>query len=76
MKVEQDFIEGVHFYYNESRFIVFTEKYHLERGSCCGNGCKNCPYDYENVPEPIRRELLKNRRLKDLNSLEDGGVTA
>lgn len=23
---------------------VFTRWYHLKRGSCCGNGCRHCPY--------------------------------
>lgn len=23
---------------------VFSRWYHLKRGSCCGNGCRNCPY--------------------------------
>lgn len=27
----------------DGRF-VFTKKYHLDRGYCCGNGCINCPY--------------------------------
>ena len=47
-------IEGADFYYNENGFIVLTEKYHLDRGHCCGNGCKHCPYEYVNVPEPKR----------------------
>jgi len=35
--------------------MVFTEKYHLEKGFCCGNGCKHCPYEFENVPvEAVR----------------------
>lgn len=28
----------------ENNKHVFTQWYHLKRGSCCGNGCKNCPY--------------------------------
>lgn len=55
-------IEGIHFYINEEGFVVLTEKYHLERGYCCGNGCKHCPYQYERVPEPKRSELLKQAR--------------
>lgn len=51
-------VEGVHYYINEDGLIVLTEKYHLERGYCCGNGCKHCPYEYERVPEPKRTELL------------------
>lgn len=44
-------IEGEDFYYNEHGYIVLTAQYHLERGSCCGNGCRHCPYDHVNVPE-------------------------
>ncbi|WP_317258945.1 DUF5522 domain-containing protein [Hymenobacter tibetensis] len=24
--------------------MVFTEQYHRRRGSCCGNGCRHCPW--------------------------------
>jgi len=51
-------IENIHYYTNEDGLIVFTERYLRERGYCCGNGCKHCPYKYENVPEPKRSELL------------------
>jgi hypothetical protein len=53
--------EGVDFYYNPDGLMVLTEKYHLERGYCCGNGCRHCPYDYKNVPEPRRTKLLAER---------------
>lgn len=52
-------IEGEDFYYNEQGYMVLTEKFHLKKGTCCGNGCKHCPYQYSNVPEPKRTELLK-----------------
>ena len=32
------------------------------RNICCGNGCLNCPYDYVNVEEPKKSELLKKRQ--------------
>lgn len=54
--------EGVDFYYNEMGYIVLTAQYHLEKGSCCGNGCLHCPFDYINVPEPRKSELLAERR--------------
>ncbi|WP_297817592.1 DUF5522 domain-containing protein [Segetibacter sp.] len=38
-----------------------TEKYHLKRGFCCGNGCKHCPYNFEKVSEPKRSELIKKK---------------
>ncbi|HNA96980.1 MAG TPA: DUF5522 domain-containing protein [Chitinophagaceae bacterium] len=41
--------------------FVFSAQYHLEKGYCCGNGCLHCPYHYENVPEPKKTELLKER---------------
>ena len=57
-------VEGEDFYYNEDGYIVLTEKYHLQKGTCCGNGCKHCPYDFVNVPEQKRNELLKSLRQK------------
>ena len=36
-------------YYMENGRLVFTEWYHLKRGYCCGNNCRHCPYNHENV---------------------------
>lgn len=36
-------------YYMENGFMVFTEAYHSARGRCCGNACRHCPFDHENV---------------------------
>jgi hypothetical protein len=52
-----NWIEGEDFYYNEQGFIVLTARYHLDRGHCCGNGCRHCPYEYKNVPESKRCSL-------------------
>jgi Family of unknown function (DUF5522) len=51
-------VEGVDFYYSELGYVVLTAKFHMEKGVCCGNGCRHCPYKYKNVPEPKRSELL------------------
>jgi Family of unknown function (DUF5522) len=32
------------YYFNSQGLMVFTEKYHLKRGNCCGSGCKHCPF--------------------------------
>lgn len=32
-------------YYMENGFLVFTAKYLKNRGFCCGNGCRHCPYE-------------------------------
>jgi len=55
-------LEEIDFYYNSDGYMVLTEKYHLEKGYCCGNGCVHCPYDYENVPEPKKSALLEKRK--------------
>lgn len=38
--------EGVDFYI-ENGLYVFTQKYLLERGFCCQNGCRHCPYGFK-----------------------------
>jgi hypothetical protein len=32
-------------WYFENGFMVFTAAYHLKRGTCCGSGCRHCPYE-------------------------------
>ena len=64
-----ELIEGIHYYINEEGKFVFTEQYHIEKGYCCGFGCKHCPYDYENVPEPARSKLLETRKKFDPDNL-------
>ena len=56
-----ELIEGLHYYFNEIGLLVFTKQYHLDKGYCCGMGCLHCPYDYESVPLPQKKELLKKR---------------
>jgi hypothetical protein len=36
-------IENVH-YYKEGNKVVFTALYLLQRGFCCKNNCRHCPY--------------------------------
>ena len=36
--------EGIHYYMDGER-VVFTALFHIQRGQCCGNGCRHCPYD-------------------------------
>jgi hypothetical protein len=57
--MKQQLIEGIDFYYTQQGLIVLREKYHLERGYCCGHGCRHCPYNYENVCEPKQSELRR-----------------
>ncbi len=48
-------------YAGSDGLVIFTAEYLLQRGYCCGNGCRNCPYNYKAVPEPRRTCLLKDR---------------
>ena len=37
-------VEGLDFYF-EDGLMVLTRHYLLNRGYCCSNGCRHCPYD-------------------------------
>jgi len=36
-------------HYFENGLLVYTAAYHLQRGSCCGSGCRHCPYEPRHV---------------------------
>jgi Family of unknown function (DUF5522) len=58
---KKEFIKDVD-YYLEDGFVIFTEKYHLDRGECCGNNCRHCPY---------KKPVIKgNKMLADDNKNE------
>ena len=38
-------------YYIENGFLVMTEYYLKNRGYCCENGCRHCPYGFEKKEE-------------------------
>jgi hypothetical protein len=46
-------LEDDEFYMENGKFVL-TERYHLRRGHCCGNGCRHCPYEHEAVPSKTR----------------------
>ena len=41
---KKEFIGGIHYYLEDGK-VIFTEKYHIDRGQCCGEKCRHCPYD-------------------------------
>ena len=49
-------------YYLENGKVVFTPKYHIERGYCCGSGCRHCPYEPKHIIGNI--ELENKRKIK------------
>lgn len=42
-------VEGVDYYIDRLGRVVFLAAYHRRRGTCCGNKCRNCPFDWQNV---------------------------
>ncbi len=59
--------EQIDFYFNEDGLMVLAEKFLLERGYCCGNGCLHCPYDHINVL-PLKKDLKKPAKTKNENT--------
>tara|TARA_B100000427_G_C15404635_1_gene549227 strand:- start:650 stop:826 length:177 start_codon:yes stop_codon:yes gene_type:complete len=39
-----DKLDKKYYYYAKEGYIIFTKEYHLNRGYCCNNNCKHCPY--------------------------------
>ena len=64
--------ENIH-YYKDGERVVFTTLFHIQRGQCCGNGCRHCPYEpkykKKNVVLAEKFSIFKN--MKDLQHLED-----
>jgi|TARA_R110001583_G_scaffold4356_10_gene25362 hypothetical protein len=40
--------------------MIMTERYHLKRGSCCGSGCRHCPFwpPYVKLNKEIRDDII------------------
>ena len=51
----------------ETGYQVFTELAHEKRGKCCGNGCRHCPFEFENVKDThfIMNPTILHRRPKN-----------
>jgi hypothetical protein len=41
--------EGLDYYF-ENGLMVLTAHFLLNRGYCCGNGCRHCPYPEDEKP--------------------------
>ena len=46
-------------FYMENGLVVYTAAYHLKRGSCCGSGCRHCPYEPRHSRGETRVSLPK-----------------
>jgi len=55
-KTQDNFIEGIDYYF-ENGLMVLTANYLLKRGYCCGNGCRNCPYQENKKDESQQKSF-------------------
>jgi hypothetical protein len=61
MKVNKMGIEPDEYYIDaESGFMVFTAKYLLKQGECCGNKCRHCPY----LPKYVKGNKVTKNKIK------------
>ncbi|KAJ1171842.1 hypothetical protein NDU88_003700 [Pleurodeles waltl] len=44
----------------ETGYVVFTKFGHLQRGKCCGCGCRHCPYGQVNVKDPAKKKQFNS----------------
>jgi hypothetical protein len=44
------------YYYTAEGYVVFTEKYLLKRGYCCQNGCRHCPYGFDQSKGRLKKK--------------------
>jgi hypothetical protein len=63
-----EFIKDVHYYMDDVR-VVFTALYHVQRGECCGNKCKHCPYTPKHQKESVvvAKEFLNLKDNLEIN---------
>jgi hypothetical protein len=57
---KKEFVEGKH-YYLENGYIVLTENYHKQRGFCCGNKCRHCPFEPSYVKGTIDLKSIESK---------------
>ena len=62
-----ELIENEDFYW-DGPLMVFTAKYHLKRGYCCGSGCRNCPYE----PRHLVGGTTISEKLREKDEMDGG----
>ena len=56
-EIEKDF-------YLENGDVIMTEQYHVKRGSCCGSGCRHCPFSPPH-------QFMNNKLREDIETYKD-----
>ena len=62
-------------FYFEGNLMVFTRQFHLKRGSCCGSGCRHCPYDPRWAKGTTAVEDKERETARLLKLPPEGGTT-
>lgn len=64
--MNKELVESVH-YYLENGKVVFTPFYYIERGKCCGNKCRHCPYfpKWTKGTTELNDEFKEEKRILD-----------
>jgi biotin synthase-like enzyme len=65
--MKSKFIEGVHYYMDGDR-VVFTALFHIQRGQCCGTGCRHCPYEEKHTKGKTKLEEKFLATQEDINN--------
>jgi hypothetical protein len=63
MKKQKEFTKDIH-YYSEGERVVFTALFHLQRGQCCGNGSRHCPYEpkHKKGNQIVAKEFVSSKK--------------
>lgn len=56
-------VEGIDYYFNERRLLVWTEAYLEKKGRCCYSGCFHCPYDKKLKNKKVDPEVPQELQL-------------
>ena len=56
-------------FYKEGKYTVSTELKHLQRGWCCGNKCRHCPWEGTKIKEDVVKALLSLDNLSEILTL-------
>jgi hypothetical protein len=58
---ERKLKENVDYVVDSQGRFVFTRRYLLKRGVCCGNGCVNCPYGKKKGSTVIQKSIVDEK---------------
>lgn len=71
----------------EGTRVVFTALSHIQRGQCCGTGCRHCPYDLKHKKgnvvlskESLKFEIMRieelQKQVQQLQSVDPKKLSA